>query len=490
VKIESNMPKKLTTEEWIKKAKAVHGDKYDYSKAKYVDAKTKICIICPKHGEFWQEANSHLMGKGCPKCSCDKTGKRLRDTIEEFIEKAKKVHGDKYDYSKVKYVNARTNVCIICPIHGEFWQTPDAHIRGARCPSCAGIKQLTTEEFIRRAKKIHGDKYDYSKVNYVNSSTKVCIICLEHGEFWQLPFVHLKGSGCPRCVGKYMTTEEFIRKAREVHGDKYDYSKVKYVDGKTNVCIICPIHGEFWQLPGNHLIGKGCSKCAGKNMSTEEFIRRAKKIHGDKYDYSNVNYIKSREKVCIICPIHGEFWQTPNAHLRGQGCPICNNGFPKRYKFNLLEEFESEYDFRAFLNNSDINILQVILRNIEPKFDPIKQDIEKALVNSTEIDPINSLREKYTSDSEDESDEEFNIATAPNIDLDDDNAIDSMMYTDVSKNDNTPTIDEVIRNTEREIKVINKVEHMLTPEDREYIMNKFLNDKRRAWILERENSVK
>jgi hypothetical protein len=132
----------------------------------------------------------------------------------------------------------------------------------------------------------------------------------------------------------------------------------------------------------------------------------------------------------------------------------------------------------------------VIIRNIESKFEPIKRDIERALAHSNEVDPIKALTEKYASDSEDESDEEFNIATAPNIDLDDDNAIDSLVYVDASKNDNTPTIDEVIRNTEREIKVINKVEHMLTPEDREYIMNKFLNDKRRAWILERENSVK
>ena len=111
-----------------------------------------------------------------------------------FIEKAKAVHGDKYDYSKVEYVKAKEKVCIICQEHGEFWQTPNNHLRGEGCPFCYGSKKLTTEEFISKAKQIHGNKYDYSNVNYVNKYTKVCIICPEHGEFWQKPSNHLKGN--------------------------------------------------------------------------------------------------------------------------------------------------------------------------------------------------------------------------------------------------------------------------------------------------------
>ena len=359
------------------------------------------------------------------------------------------------------------------------------------------MKKLTTEDFIRRAKEVHGDKYDYSKVDYIDNRTKVCIICPEHGEFWQQPRNHLLGQACPKCAYKTrwesrgrITTENFIKKARKVHGDKYDYSKVEYKGTHTKVCIICQEHGEFLQTPHNHLHSQGCLACSGrKQLTTEEFIRRAKEVHGDKYDYSKVEYINSHTKVKIICPIHGEFEQEPNSHLEGKGCPNCYHK-TKKYKFNLLEEFESEYDFKAFLANNDINILLVIIRNIEPKFEPIKRDIERALAHSNEVDPIKALTKKYASDSEDELDEDFNIATAPNVDFDDDNAIDSMVYVDTSKNDNTPTIDEVIKNTEKEIKVINKVEHMLTPEDREYIMNKFLNDKRRMWMYARENSVK
>ena len=127
-------------------------------------------------------------------------------TVQEFTEKAKKVHGDKYDYSKVEYINNKTKVCIICPEHGEFWQTPDSHLRGRGCRQCSiksmkDKQRLSTEDFIEKAKEIHGNKYDYSKVDYVNSQTKVCIICPKHGEFWQTPLNHLKGKGCPDCYG-------------------------------------------------------------------------------------------------------------------------------------------------------------------------------------------------------------------------------------------------------------------------------------------------
>ena len=132
---------------------------------------------------------------------------RKRMTAEEFIEKAKAVHGDKYDYSKVNYVDAITKVCIICPEHGEFWQTPNMHINDKNGCKLCGIKnrsnkrKKTTEQFIEKARKIHGNKYDYSKVNYVNSQEKVGIMCPKHGEFWQNPRKHLSGCGCSKCYG-------------------------------------------------------------------------------------------------------------------------------------------------------------------------------------------------------------------------------------------------------------------------------------------------
>ena len=335
------MRKKISTEEFINKAREVHGDKYDYSKVNYMGTHIKVCIICPKHGEFWQTPSAHLNGQGCPKCA----GKVKLNT-SEFINKAREVHGDKYDYSTVNYVNSKTKVCIICPEHGEFWQTPNAHLRGDGCPKCGGTGKLNTNEFIKRSREIHGDKYDYSKINYVNSQTKVCIICPKHGEFWQTPSHHLKGIGCPKCgielvrKSHISSIEEFINKAREVHGNKYDYSKINYMNSRTKVCIICPEHGEFWQTPNDHLNGRGCPKCAGKiKLNTSEFINRAREVHGDKYDYSKVEYVNANTKVCIICPKHGEFWQTPSGHLSGKGCPKCANELRQRTLSSTLEGF-------------------------------------------------------------------------------------------------------------------------------------------------------
>ena len=208
------------------------------------------------------------------------------------------------------------------------------------------MRNLTTEEFIERAKKVHGDKYDYSKSEYVNNHTKVCITCPEHGEFWQTPENHLDGQGCPKCGIKKrtLTTEEFINKARKIHGNKYNYSKVKYKNAKEKVCIICPEHGEFWQVPSYHLSGNGCPECGKINcrkktqLSQDEVIKHFEMIHNKRYDYSKVCYEGKHTKVCIICPEHGEFWQTPHNHLKGNGCPKCRNSHLENFVENILIE--------------------------------------------------------------------------------------------------------------------------------------------------------
>ena len=211
------------------------------------------------------------------------------------------------------------------------------------------MKRLTTKEFIKKARKVHNDKYNYDKVDYVNAKTKVCIICPEHGEFWQRPDLHLRGEGCNLCNGKIqLSKEEFLKKANIVHNNKYDYSMVNYVGYHVKVCIICPIHGKFWQQPANHLCGKGCRKYSRNsyNYNTEEWIEEAEKVHGNKYDYSKVNYKNSDMKVCIICPKHGEFLQKANNHLRGQGCPKCKESKLENNTRKLLEENKIEYVYQ------------------------------------------------------------------------------------------------------------------------------------------------
>lgn len=400
------MPKKRTTADFIARARQVHGEKYDYSKSVYKGVHTKICIICPKHGEFWQEPNNHISRKSiCPKCSKENIADLYRSSSEEFIEKAKLVHKGKYDYSKVEYHHNEERVCIICPEHGEFWQSPHNHLIGAGCPKCAGVHIPTTEEYLSQVRAKYGDRYDYSKVVYRGASEKVCIVCPEHGEFWvaarnflrqngcpkcsgnygidkeyfvktaterfkgkydyskvewngykrkvcivcpehgetwQTPYLHLRSQGCPTCSGHYLNKKYFIEKAKQIHGDKYDYSKVEYKGSQTPVCIICPKHGEFYQKPNGHLMGHGCWKCYGEATSArlkkpiEDFLLTAEAVHHGKYDYSLVEYVDRRTPVKILCPKHGLFFQTPKSHIRGAGCPMCNNSILEDTVMKLL----------------------------------------------------------------------------------------------------------------------------------------------------------
>ena len=185
-------------------------------------------------------------------------------------------------------------------------------------------KYKTTEEFIINSKKIHADRYDYSLVNYINAKTTVKIICPIHGEFEQIPRNHVRGNNCPKCSGKNKTNEDIISDFKEIHGNKYDYSLVNYKTSIIPVKIICSEHGVFEQRPKDHLLGKGCQKCSGTFMDTNYFIEKANIKHNFSYSYTKTIFKKSLLKVTITCEKHGDFEQIPNSHLSGSGCPICN----------------------------------------------------------------------------------------------------------------------------------------------------------------------
>lgn len=216
--------KKLTAKEWIDKVQTIHDGKYGYDKVEYVNAKTKVIITCPIHGDFEQTPDKHQQGRGCPKCAIEYKANLLKSNTQEFIQKAMKIHGNRYDYSKVNYVKASEKVEIICPIHGSFYQRPNDHLSGYGCIKCANDKMhyervKNTDTFIEQANVMHNNKYDYSKINYYNAHTKVCIICPIHGEFWQTPASHLKGSGCPIC--KESKGEQKVREYLNLHNINY-----------------------------------------------------------------------------------------------------------------------------------------------------------------------------------------------------------------------------------------------------------------------------
>jgi len=193
--------KKLTTEEFIKKAKIIHGDKYDYSLTNYINIHTKVTIICSKHSFFYITPGNHLSNKrGCKQCGYDSTSNKNSKDKNYFMEKSKIIHNDKYDYSLFNYTKSINKSIIICPIHGEFKQDAHNHLKGKGCMKCGGSEKLNTLEFIKLSKISHGDTYDYSKSDYINAKTKIKITCPKHGEFEQLPRKHMyEKNGCPIC---------------------------------------------------------------------------------------------------------------------------------------------------------------------------------------------------------------------------------------------------------------------------------------------------
>jgi len=273
-----------------------------------------------------------------------------RISSSNYIERARRRHGSKFRYDKTVYTTKRNKVIITCPKHGDFEVCPQHFLRSVNgCKRCGNI--LTKEEFLEKAKAVHGDRYDYSNVDFVNSTTKVGVICPTHGEFMVKPYEHYsKQVGCGYCFrdNDRLSTEDFVRQAREIHGDFYDYSQVEYKTADSLITIVCPTHGSFRQKPRVHSGGSGCKQCyLDRNRSNkEEFIKQAREVHGDRYDYRKVVYHTNKDKVEILCDEHGVFWVTPNGHTSSNaGCPRC-------------KESKGETRVRVFLEKHGINYVQ------------------------------------------------------------------------------------------------------------------------------------
>lgn len=287
-------------------------------------------------------------------------GLRKYDT-QKFIEKSKEIHGDYYDYSLVEYISFNKKVKIICPLHGEFQQTPLGHFQKKGCKLCGLEKVKSTKEiFIQKSKEIHGEEFDYSLVEYINSYTKVKIICSKHGFFEQTPHGHLHGQKCRECKldKERLNTSEFIDKAKKKHNNFYDYSLVEYKSAVENVKIICPTHGIFEQRASNHLSGNGCKKCGIEEKKRKSYIQDCKNKFGNKYDYSLIkNYENCNIKVDIICIEHGIFQQTLRQHLKRTGCPYCAGKKMNTdlfiYKSNEIHNNIYDYSLTEYKRASD-----------------------------------------------------------------------------------------------------------------------------------------
>jgi hypothetical protein len=263
-------------------------------------------------------------------------GSNKKTKLENFIIMANAIHGNKYDYSNNTYFpGMNEKVSIICPIHGEYYGSARNHIYNkSGCRKCANNDMRTpTKDFISECKKKHGNRYDYSLVEFTNMESPVKIICSKHGIFEQVAKHHKLGSNCPQCVreGQMLSYEEFLARCKEIHGNTYSYEKMKYLGMDSNITVICPIHGEFSLLASNHIgeNGNGCAKCAIKERTKdiETFIAESQEKYGmDHFDYSQVDYINNTTDITIICKYHNETLHLPpKEHLAGNGgCHACD----------------------------------------------------------------------------------------------------------------------------------------------------------------------
>ena len=320
-------------EELIIAFKKMHGGVYGYDKVELVKNLEKVEIACKVHGYFHQTRQSHLLGRGCTRCA-----KTM--SVGDRIIKFRKTHGDKYDYSLVDKASPGDTVTIICDVHGEFTKSCQSHSTGSGCRKCSiSVAQATKgkDTFIAKCVKSHGDRYDYSLVKYINAYTKVRIICKDHGEFEQLPFNHVRKRGCRKC-SNILSKPEVVAACAKVHDSKYSYDNSIYIKGDIEFLVTCPEHGDFSITPNKHKQGIGCQKegCyvrkiggrGRKLLSTKEFISAIKDMYSD-LDYSKVDYKGATKPVSIICKKHGEFQKTPTTLKQGSGCPACIKGKDK-----------------------------------------------------------------------------------------------------------------------------------------------------------------
>lgn len=347
-------------ENFIEKAKSVHGELYDYSLVEDVSYKTPVTIICRAHGPFVQRKDVHSRGGGCKKCLFE--AMPLKRTIEDFVNEASKIHNGKYDYSLVTTTKTTEKINIICKTHGVFSQTVSHHLVSRGCPECSFDEQrLSQEDFIIKSNQTHDYKYDYSSVVLTKGfKQKVEIVCPTHGVFSQEAGPHMLGNGCRKCGNEKSlkarypeyTTEFFIERSKEFHGDRYSYDFSEYVNTETKIKIVCQEHGVFEQRPLCHIRGKGCAKCRNDN-TTYNFIQK----------YRDNPELGAKSGLIYILEVFND-----NEKFLKLGITSDSYGRFKKYRadfkkvgysFNTLFEFETTNYISAMAENDILKLMRL-----------------------------------------------------------------------------------------------------------------------------------
>jgi hypothetical protein len=386
----------MDVKKFIQKAIEVHGNRYDYSLVGDHSVNDKIDIICSEHGIFNQRSSSHTYGSGCPRCV--KSRKKGIFTLKEFVDECKKIHNDKYLYNESVYRGWNHPITVICPIHGSFSIMAGNHLRGRGCQNCSNVKRLTTDSFIEKSKKIHGNKYDYSLTNITNNIKPITIVCPIHGRFNQIPSNHLSGRGCKKCGIKVArnktrkTVSERIKQFRLTHGEKYEYPNLIDYKHGNKIEIICSKYGKFFQRSTDHKRGNGCPRCHPYIISLSEdsvaqFIsdlgHEVKRSDRSILSKKEIDIVVPRYKLAIeYCGLrwHSDLYKSKSYHLDKYE-EILSFGFKPIFIF------EDEWIYRT----------ETVKNCIKYYLNEMPKGIfgRKCLANEISIKQANDFFEKY-----------------------------------------------------------------------------------------------
>lgn len=350
----------ISKEEFIQRSNKIHKNKYDYSKVEFRVVRDMIQIICPIHGLFNQKVMYHLGGSGCLKCSKERGAKKQRTSIENIISKSVEKYSETFEFDISSYRSFYKKMRIKCKEHGWQEMSPDFHLNSEKgCKECNSMK-LKFEEFLKRAKNIHGDRYDYckSKDNYDGAISPIIITCSIHGDFEMTPRQHYKGHGCHKCANEKISSkntyslQEFITKSRAKHENKYDYSKSIYVKKNADILITCPVHGDFWQRAENHWNGAGCPKCSciGKSKDEKEVLTFIKQIYSGIIE-ENVRKLVDGYELDVFIPelnlaieYDGLYWHSEDK--KGKMYHFDKTVASEKKQITLLHIFSNEWSLK------------------------------------------------------------------------------------------------------------------------------------------------
>lgn len=282
--------------------------------------------------------------------------------FDKFVDHCNKIFNNKYDYSQSEYIGMKHPIKIICPIHGEFFQKAHSHYLGHHCNKCNGSPKISDDEILKQFKNKHGDKYDYSKVKYINGKKPVEIICKKHGSFFQSPYEHKNGQGCPKCIkNRRLNRELFIEISNDVHDFIYNYDKVDFVNSKEKVIVTCKNHGDFKISPNHHMRSQGCPNCK-RSLGELKILKYLKQNNIDYIQQKYFNDLVSGKKRYLFFDF---FLPNRNICIEYDG----QQHFIPLQRFGGLESYQKlkEYDLMKdkYCEDKNINLIRIPYTDIK-----------------------------------------------------------------------------------------------------------------------------